>query len=92
VPETPIAVVGVLSFDGGGNASLNFTIAFDGNIGEGLTDTGTYSVNSDCTGAISFTAGDIPINFNMVVIGGGTEILGLPTKAGLTQTFDAKKL
>ena len=90
-PEIPIAVVGVLRFDGAGNASLNFTIAFDGGITEGLTDTGTYIVNSDCTGSISFTAGDIPINFNMVVSGGGAEIFGLPTSPGLTQTFDAKK-
>ena len=89
-PEIPIAVVGVLGFDGDGHASLNFNIAFDGSIAEGLTNTGTYTVNSDCTGAISFT-GDIPINFDMVVIGGGIEIFGLPTSPGLTQTFDAKK-
>jgi hypothetical protein len=91
--QIPIAVVGLLSFDGAGNASLTFTIAFDGGITEGLVDTGTYTVNSNCSGSISF-AGDIPINFDMVVIGtGGREIFGLPTSpVGLTQTFDAKKL
>src|ERR1700758_3746569 len=93
-PQIPIAVVGLLSFDGAGNASLNFTIAFDGGISEGLVDTGTYTVSSDCSGSISFTAGDIPINFDIVVVGtSGREIFGLPTSpAGLTQTLNAKKL
>jgi len=90
-PEVPVAVVGVLGFDGAGNSSLNFTLAFNGSISPPLSNTGTYTVNSDCTGSISFTAGDIPINFNMVIIGGGTEVFGMVTSTGNTQTWDAKK-
>ena len=87
-PQIPIAVVGLLSFDGAGNASLNFTIAFDGGITEGLVDTGTYTVNSDCTGSISFPT---VVDFNIVVIGGGAEVFGIETTPSFTGTFDAKK-
>jgi hypothetical protein len=90
-PEVPIVVVGVLRFDGAGNASLSFTLAINGGISPSLSDTGTYTVNSDCTGSISFTAGDAPIDFNIVIIGGGTEVFGIVTSDGNTQTFDAKK-
>jgi hypothetical protein len=86
----PIAAVGVLRFDGAGLASLSFTLAFNGGISTG-SDTGTYTVNSDCTGSISFTAGDAPINFNMVISGGGTEVFAIVTSSGNTQTLDAKK-
>jgi hypothetical protein len=90
-PEVPIVVVGVLRFDGAGNASLSFTLAINGGISPSQSDTGTYTVNSDCTGSISFTAGDAPIDFNIVIIGGGTEVFGIVTSDGNTQTFDAKK-
>jgi hypothetical protein len=46
-------------------------------------------VNSDCTGtATDTTAG---INFNIVTVGGGTEVFGIQTGGAFTDTFDAKK-
>jgi len=90
-PEVPIAVVGVLAFDGAGNASQSFTLVINGGIALPGSNTGTYSVNSDCTGSISFSVGDAPVNFNIVIIGGGTEVFGIVTVGGNTQTFDAKK-
>ena len=77
-PEVPVAAVGVLKFDGTGNVSFKFTLAVNGDLGTPSTastpavDTGTYTVNPDCTDSMSFTGGDIaPLDFNMVIIGGG---------------------
>ncbi len=90
-PEVPVAALGVLKFDGAGNVSFGSALAFNGTIIPN-SETGTYTMNSDCTGSISLTAGDIfPLDFNMVIIGGGTEVFGLLTDPGNTQTFDAKK-
>jgi len=90
--EVPIAAVGVFALDGAGNVSTSYTLAFRGIITPGLTGTGTYTVNSDCTGSISFTGGDAAgLNFNMVIIGGGAEIFGILASPTSTVTFDSKK-
>lgn len=91
-PEVPVAATGVLTFNGAGNVSFNFNLAINGSIFPPSSDTGTYTVNSDCTGSMSFTSGDIvPVGFSMVIIGGGTEVVGILTDPGNTQTYDAKK-
>lgn len=91
-PTVPISAVGVLTFDGAGNISFStLTLVVNGGISS-ETGSGSYTVNSDCTGSISLTSGSIAgITFNMVVIGGGTEVFGVLTSPGNTQTFDAKK-
>jgi hypothetical protein len=52
-------------------------------------DTGTYTVNSDCTGTT--TDATIDVHFNIVTVGGGAEVFGIETDEGFTATFDAKK-
>ena len=47
----PIAAVGTFTFDGIGNVTGASVSSQNGNIGHG-TQTGTYTVNSDCTGTI----------------------------------------
>jgi ABC-type Fe3+-siderophore transport system permease subunit len=92
--EVPIAAVGVFTFDGAGNFSTSFTSALNGDISTGNTASGTYTVNSNCTGSIAWTTGPFAgVTFNMAVIGGGPEIFGIDTDktAGITATFDAKK-
>jgi hypothetical protein len=89
--QVPLAAVGVFVFDGTGNWSTTYTLAINGEIIPGVIASGTYSVNSDCTGAITYTAGGHTPNFNMVIIGGGKEIFGIETTPGFTGTFDAKK-
>ncbi len=86
--EDPFAAVGVLTFDGVGGASVSFTLAFRGVITPGQSAPGTYTVNSDCTGSISFPT---VVNFNTVIIGDGAEIFGIETTPSFTGTFDAKK-
>jgi hypothetical protein len=91
----PVAVVGVLAFDGTGNFSTHYTdmspgkptyIALEG------TGSGTYAVNSDCTGSISFTAGDAAgLDANMVIIGGGMEGFAAFTTPFVISVMDFKK-
>ena len=61
----PFVQVGHLTFDGNGN----FSGAHDTNFGGGLlphVDSGTYSVNSDCTmGTVSFATG---VGFKMSIV------------------------
>jgi hypothetical protein len=93
----PIAVVGVSTFDGVGNVSATFTDMSPGQPGGYRTPiqgngSGTYTVNSDCTGSISFTSGDIAGSTdNIVIIGGGTEVFGINTTPLVIATSDFKK-
>jgi len=90
--QVPTAAVGVFAFDGAGNISASYAIAFRGTTSQGQSASGTYSVNSDCTGSISFTTGDAAgINENLVIIGGGTEFFGIVTSPTFTVTLDGKK-
>jgi hypothetical protein len=48
----PIAVVGTFTFSGNGDLTGATVTSQNGNIGQG-TQTGTYTVNPDCTGTIT---------------------------------------
>ncbi len=85
----PIAAAGVLTFDGAGNLSARYTFSDVGVISTASSDTGSYTVNDDCTG--SFTDATAAVHFNMVIIGGGTEIFAIDTDDGLTTILDGKK-
>ena len=86
--KAPVAAVGVLTFDGAGNLPLVYTISINGVVSS-ASDTGTYTINSDCTG--SLTDETISTHFNLVILGGGAEAFDVETDGGLTFTFDAKK-
>ena len=90
--SVPWAGVGVETFDGAGNVTTSFTQALNGKITAGLTGAGTYTVNPDCTGSVSFTSGAAAAETaNFVIIGGGTEALAVLTLSSQTVMVDAKK-
>jgi hypothetical protein len=90
--EVPAAAVGVFTFDGAGNLSTTLTVSLNGAIEVGDTSSGTYTVNRDCTGTLSLTAGDITgYTVNLVILGSGTEAFAVSTVPGVTQTLDLKK-
>jgi opacity protein-like surface antigen len=90
--EIPFAVVGGGNFDGAGNFSVTYTLATRGGISQGLTASGNYTVNSDCTGTATFTAGAAAgITENMVIVSGGAEVFQIITTPSFTVTFDVKK-
>jgi hypothetical protein len=77
----PFVQVGHFTFDGNGN----FSGAHDTNFGGGLlphVDSGTYSVNSDCTtGTISFATG-VGFTMSIVITSGGQEIKYVAANTG----------
>ncbi len=90
--EVPWVLVGVVTFDGAGNVSISYSGAINGSVFTNQTGSGTYAANSDCTGSLSFTAGDAAgNNANLVIIGGGTEVFGVMTDSGSSATFNLKK-
>jgi len=84
----PYAAVGVITFDGTGNFSQTYTIVFNG-VASAASDVGTYTVNSDCSGTLTDTT--INIHANLSIVGGGSEVFGIITDRGFTDTFDVKK-
>ena len=82
--------VAMTEFDGKGNLTQIDTVTVAGEIVSDWTHTaatGTYSVNSDCTGTftINFTDGRPTIVANFVVVSGGNEIDTVVTSAGGSQ-------
>ena len=90
--QLPGADVGVFTFDGAGNFSVAYADAFAGVISRNQTGSGTYTVNSDCTGSVSCGTGDCAgVTANTVIIGDGTEFFGINTTPSVTATFVGKK-
>src|SRR5205823_10763209 len=86
----PFATVGVVTFDGAGNASFTLTQVFNSS-GGGFFEAipATYTVNSDCTGTI--TIEDFGLHFYIVTVGGGAELFAIQTDIGTTNTVHGKK-
>jgi hypothetical protein len=77
-------------FDGNGSFSQIDTVTIDGTVVADFTHTpatGTYTVNSDCTGTftINFTDGRPPVVTSFIVVENGTEIDAVVTSAGGAQ-------
>jgi len=72
-----VAGVGLVTFDGNGNLSASETVNLGGLIMP-VNVTGTYTVNSDCTG--SFTTSRA--HLNLVIVRNGREILAVNTDPG----------
>jgi len=92
----PFAVMGVSTFDGAGNFSITYTDMSPGKPTyipiQGATASGTYTVNSDCTGSLSVTAGAAAgLTANMAIIGDGTEVFSIITNPFIIATADWKK-
>ncbi len=86
--EVPAAVVGVLKFDGAGGVSASSNSSFNGATGDEFL-TGTYTVNANCTGSMSFPSAEQ--DFATVILGAGSELIAIGTNTGSTFTVDAKK-
>jgi hypothetical protein len=68
-------VVGRFSFDGKGSWTLKLTINDNGAVTR-TNDSGTYTVNADCTGTLFPRS---PGTVEFVIVDGGKELLGLRT-------------
>jgi hypothetical protein len=89
-PVGPQVGVAMAQFDGNGSFSQIDTVTIDGTVVADFTHTpatGTYTVNSDCTGTftINFTDGRPPVVTSFIVVENGTEIDAVVTSAGGAQ-------
>jgi len=88
-PSVPVALGGLATLNGNGNLTGSFTSSHNGEIGTLVSDSGSYTVNSDCTGSLSdATEG---LNFAIVLLNGGAEALGIQTDNGTAVIVDIKK-
>jgi hypothetical protein len=75
----PVTVVGVQTWDGQGNTVAIHTVSVNGNIFTGVTKTGTYSVNPDCTGSTAQSDGS---HYDFVASPDGNSTTWIETDAG----------
>jgi len=93
------AAVGHLTADGAGNLAGSETQSNNGTIVANVTETGTYNVNSDCSGSATLTlnTGDtITRHFNFEIAnsqwsGGTEEFVAIVTDTGRIETIDFKQ-
>ena len=86
------AGVGLLILDGNGGLSGSATKSKNGLIIPIPIITGTYTVNSDCTGFATMTDSDGEVrNFNFVIIEAHESVLGIQTDDGRVITFSLTK-
>ena len=71
--------VGVHTWDGHGNTVATYTVSVNGNIFPGVTVTGSYSVNPDCTGSIAESDGS---HYNFVASPNGNRVTWIQTNTG----------
>jgi hypothetical protein len=81
-------------FDGEGNLTELDAVAVNGNVAPGwVSNTGTYSVNPDCTGTITVTNGNQPkIHLQMIVAQSGNTIHEMVIDPGFATTSDGERI
>ena len=89
-PTGPQVGVAAVQYDGKGNFTQIDTVTINGEVVADFTHTpatGTYTVNSNCTGTftINFTDGRPTVTTNFVVVDSGNEIDTVVTSAGGNQ-------
>lgn len=82
------------TFDGNGNLTQLDAIAVNGNVAPGwASNTGTYSVNPDCTGSFTVTNGNQPpVHLQMIVAQSGNTIHDMVIDPGFATTAEAERV
>lgn len=92
----PRAAVGQLTADGNGNLAGSETQSNNGVIVQGVTETGTYVVNSDCSGTATLTLKGNGVDtttrtFHFQILNNSQEFIAIVTDQGFTETIDFKQ-
>jgi hypothetical protein len=83
----PLGAAGEVIYDGHGNGTIvTETLSVNGTIYRGITGTGSFTVNSDCTGSKSFTTTVGPVSFDFAISADGSTITFIETDSGTTVT------
>jgi hypothetical protein len=90
--RTPFAQAGRERFNGDGTMSGVATANFSGTVVR-VTYAGTYTVQADCTGAVTFTDGDgVASHYDIAVEDGGAELGFVQTDANVvTAAFERRR-
>ena len=87
--RTPFAALGRWDFDGKGKFTNTLTINDNGKVAH-IKDSGTYTVDTDCTGKIFILGGTGTVE--IVLVDGGKEFYELPTNpSSLVTLFSVAK-
>lgn len=90
----PFAAVGRIVFDGKGGVTTVRTLSETNTVVQNDSGTGTYTVNSDCTGSFNITVGpsghSVQLSLNFV-LDGADEIRAIVTNINVILVFDARK-
>jgi hypothetical protein len=94
--SAPLLVDGLAktTFDGRGNLTQLDAVAVNGNMAPGWAlNTGTYSLNADCTGTMTVTNGAMqPVHLQLIVSQSGNTIHDMVTDPGFATTAEAERL
>ena len=83
----PVVEVGTQTFNGGGTTTVTATLSQNGNFVQFNNVTGTYSVNSDCTGTFVLQlAPNFTLHVYFVIVDGGDGFQAIETEPGLVVT------
>jgi hypothetical protein len=82
------------TFDGNGNIKQLDAVAANGNVAPGwASNTGTYSVNPDCTGTFTVTNGSQPpVHLQMIVAQSGNTIHAMVIDPGFATTAEGERV
>ena len=82
------------TFDGKGNLTQLDAIAANGNVAPGwASNTGTYSVNPDCTGTATITNGSQPpVHLQIIVAQSGNTIHDMVIDPGFATTAEGERV
>ena len=75
-----VAIGGELALNGTGSIKGTATLSLNGTIDNALPVSGTYTINSDCTGTAQITPqGMSPINLSLLVVSADKQIMAIET-------------
>ena len=82
-----VAVGGQLKLNGTGSITGTATLSLNGSIHSAVPVSGTYQINSNCTGSASFTPQGLPtMNLNLLVVNADKELMLIETDNGTIVT------
>ena len=94
--SAPLLVDGLAktTYDGNGNLTQLDAIAVNGGVAPGWSaNTGTYSVNPDCTGTMTISNGNMPpVHLQMIIAQSGNTIHDMVIDPGFATTAEAERL
>ena len=88
----PVAIVGIVTYDGQGGGQATATQSANGTIYRQVPSTGVFTVNADCTGSKTFGTGATATHFDFVITPDGKTITWIVTDSGRIMTGTAVRI